>query len=74
MNSTDGKRSMPHRKSLYFTTVAEHDTLSTLAIRKSENSWNILNFYKATENFATPSLTSNTTHIHSKYLILPAIR
>ncbi|KAL1812245.1 hypothetical protein ACET3Z_022310 [Daucus carota] len=68
MNSTDMKRSTPkpHRKSINFTTAAEPDTLSTQAIRKSENSRNVQNSYKGTKDFATPLRTSTAASVNRK--------
>lgn len=62
MNFTDIKRTTPkpHRKSINFTTAAEPDRLSTLAIRKSEISRNVQNSYKATKDLATPLRTPIT--------------
>ncbi|XP_074348027.1 uncharacterized protein LOC141686839 isoform X2 [Apium graveolens] len=68
MNSADMKRTTPkpHRKSINFTTAADPDRLSALAIRKSENSRNVQNSYKATKDLATPLRTPITASISKK--------
>ncbi|KAK1359430.1 TPX2 domain-containing protein [Heracleum sosnowskyi] len=68
MNFTDMKRSTPkpHQKSINFTTPAERNTLSTLPIRKSENSRNLQNSYKATKDIATPLRTPITASASKK--------